>query len=323
MMNTPLIWKRPHLQFPEPFDTIFFDIDGILIKTTHSFRTTALLVTEYVAGTIHGLAWGQSAGKRLVTMSDIDAFKQAGGYNNDWDMCYLLAALYTARLREWQGTPLAERSIEEWAALSRAANLRGQGGRTWVETAIPASARFDYGAIGNLYREYYWGAEELRKRFGCEARYLPDARGLVHNEEMLYAPTLLQRLREVGIRHFGLITGRVGPEVDSALERLEAYSGECWWEVVIPANLCPKPNPQALRMAIAAVGAGGGLYIGDTADDYDLVRNYRANQSDSEPDFLAAMSVPAAEIALYKERGTDFIVRSVEDLLWCLPERRG
>ena len=39
-METPVIWKRPDLQFPTSFDTIFFDVDGVLIKTIDSFHAT-------------------------------------------------------------------------------------------------------------------------------------------------------------------------------------------------------------------------------------------------------------------------------------------
>ncbi|MBV9228965.1 MAG: hypothetical protein JOZ18_06600, partial [Chloroflexi bacterium] len=109
-MKTPVYWRRPDLQFPPIFDTIFFDIDGVLIKTIASFHATDIAVAEYVTGTMHGLDWGQREGKSLLTMQDVETFKQAGGYNNDWDMCYLLAALSTARCREWRRTSLAERS---------------------------------------------------------------------------------------------------------------------------------------------------------------------------------------------------------------------
>lgn len=318
-MQTSGIWSRPNLQYPEPLDTIFFDIDGTLIETSISFHAADIATAEYITGTLHGLDWGQQEGKKLLTLEDVEAFKQAGGYNNDWDMSFMLAALTTARLREWRGTLLAERSSQQWAALARAAHLQGCGGREWVMDTLPASAIVDYGVVGDIYHEYYWGAEELRKRYGLEARYLPDAVGFFRLEEMLYAPDFIRRLRDAGIRHFGLITGRVGPEVDMALERMEAYGGECWWEVVIPANVCPKPDPRALRMAIEAVGARGGLYIGDTADDLDLVRNYRAGQGVGEPDMLMAMNVPAAEFDIYKVREPDFIMQSVEGLLWCLP----
>src|SRR6266567_1214378 len=63
-MRTSVIWRRPDLQFPPCFDTIFFDIDGVLIKTTASFRAADIAVAEYVAGTIHGLDWGQQEGEQ-------------------------------------------------------------------------------------------------------------------------------------------------------------------------------------------------------------------------------------------------------------------
>lgn len=313
------IWRRPDLRFPIPFDTIFFDVDGVLIRTIESFRATDIAVAEYVAGTIFGLDWGQHEGKSLVTLEDVNAFKQAGGYNNDWDMCYLLASLSTARQREWKGTALAERSSQDWAALSRAANLAGHGGREWVNEIVPASARLDYGMIGDLYHEYYWGAAEYKKRFGEPPRYLPDAPGFVHRETMLFAPDFPTRLRDAGIRRLGLITGRVGPEVDSALERMEAYSGSRWWDVVISASQCPKPDPRALQLAIDAVGTHGGMYIGDTADDHDLVINYSAIRKPSEPEILAVMLVHEEEIGVYQERGADIIFGKVEDVIECLP----
>lgn len=313
--DTNIVWRHPDLHIPQPFDTIFFDVDGVLIQTISSFHATDIAVAEYVTSTIHGLQWDQHEGQALVTIADVDAFKQAGGFNNDWDMCYLLASLSTARLREWRATPLAERSIHEWAAQAREAHLRGHGGRAWVEATIPASARMDYQEIGDLYHEIYWGADGFRRWFGQEPHYLPDAPGFVQTEEMLFAADFPARLRQAGIQHLGMITGRVGPEVTSALERMEAYCGERWWEVVVPADICPKPDPRALRMAIDAVHAQGGLYIGDTADDYDLVRLYRANQQENEPDFIAAMLVQPAEVELYKGRGADMIVRSVEALL--------
>jgi HAD superfamily phosphatase len=318
-MVAPLLWRRPNLQFPAPFDTIFFDIDGVLIKTINSFHATDIAVAEYVAGTIHGLDWGQRQGKSLLTLDDVAAFKQAGGYNNDWDMCYLLATLCTARLREWKGTSLAARSSKEWAAFSRAANVRGQGGIEWVKETMPASAQLNYRVIGDIYHEFYWGSVEYKKRFGEAPRYLPDFPGFVHTEEMLYPADLPGKLRKAGIHNLGMITGRVGTEVDSALKRMEAYSGERWWDVVISADICPKPDPYALQLAIDAVGARGGMYIGDTADDLDLVLNYLKGKKEQEPGVLAVMLVDESEVAIYRKRGADFIIRSVVDVMNCLP----
>ncbi len=320
-MNTPAIWKRPQLSFPLTFDTIFFDVDGVLIKTKASFLATAIAVAEYVVEVIQGLDWGQNKGKSLVTMEDVEVFKRAGGFNDDILMGYLLTSLSTARLREWEHTVLAERSTQEWAELARVAQLQGHGGREWVEAVLPASARIDYSVISDLYHEIYWGGEELNKRFGRTLRYLPYAKGLVHNEEMLYSADFFTRLRSAGLVHMGMITGRFGQEVNSALERMIAYSGKPWWDIVISADLHKKPDPQALRFAINAVGTKGGLYIGDTADDFDLVHNYKASQLAGEPDILIAMVAQEDDVTLYQQRGADIIVPSVENLLECLPAR--
>jgi phosphoglycolate phosphatase-like HAD superfamily hydrolase len=321
-MKTPVIWKRPDLRYPTPFDTIFFDIDGVLIKTIDSFHATDIATAEYVAGVMHGLDWGQREGKPLLTHDDVIVFKQAGGYNNDWDMCYLLATLCTARLREWKGTPLAGRSIEEWAALSRQANVEGHGGVAWVREVMPASAQLDYRVIGDIYHEFYWGAAELQKRLGRAPRYLPDFPGYVHNETMNFPPDFFRGLRAAGIRNLGIITGRTGPEVDIALEMMAAHVGENWWDVVISADQAPKPDPRSLQLAIAGIpgGVGGGLYIGDTGDDLDTVHNYRAIKRTSDPEILMAMLIYEHEIEVYQQRGADFIVAAVTDVVGCLPD---
>src|ERR1700753_2398514 len=119
-MSTPVIWKRPGLLSPRPFDTIFFDVDGVLIETVSSFRSATVETTEYIVHTWHGL----DEGRAVMTLADIGAFKQAGGFNGDWDMCYLLAALALARVRGWRGKFLAARCTLEWAALAHEAALQ-------------------------------------------------------------------------------------------------------------------------------------------------------------------------------------------------------
>jgi phosphoglycolate phosphatase-like HAD superfamily hydrolase len=168
--------------------------------------------------------------------------------------------------------------------------------------------------IGDLYHEYYWGADEYERRFGLAPRFLPGWAGFVWRETMLYLPDFPDRLRASGILKLGMITGRVGPEVDSALERMEAYSGKRWWDVVVSASECPKPNPRALYLAIDAVHAQGGMYIGDTADDHDLIRNYTAIKTERDPAVLAVMLVHDDERAVYQQRGADIIISEVQDV---------
>jgi hypothetical protein len=60
---------------------------------------------------------------------------------------------------------------------------------------------------------------------------------------------------------------------------------------------------------------GGGLYIGDTGDDLDLVLNYQAIKKQHEPNMLAVMLVHEHERDVYKERGADIIIGAVEDVI--------
>src|SRR5579884_3323147 len=84
LMRSSIFWRRPGVDFPSSLDTMLFDIDGVLVQTIDSFHATDIAAAEYVAGTIFGLDWGQHEGKSLFTHDDVLAFKQAGGYNNDW-----------------------------------------------------------------------------------------------------------------------------------------------------------------------------------------------------------------------------------------------
>jgi len=43
----------------------------------------------------------------------------------------------------------------------------------------------------------------------------------------------------------------------------------------------------------------------------------------SQPVILAVMLVQEDEVRVYQERGTDFIVAAVEDIVGCLPEGLG
>lgn len=318
-----MIWIRPRLNIERPLDSAVFDVDGVLIDTTGSYRLSVIATTEYLVGQRLGL-WEPGAGP-LVTMDDLRAFKLAGGFNNDWDLAFCLTALCTARLREWRGQPEATRSLVEWAALARAAMQRGQGGIVWAHAVTPTSAQPDYALAQTVHDEFYWGATLLRELVGREPRYVPDAPGLVRNETMLMPPTLLQHLAEQGIGRCALITGRMGAEVTWAARMLEQYTqsgntrfpsrwGPTPFEQIVPGEEIAKPNPAALILVAEKLQTRAGLYVGDTADDLGLVLNYRAVAGADQPPFLAVMIASGPEAEIYRERGADLILSQVGEL---------
>ncbi len=322
-----MIWMRPDLSIDRPIDSAVFDVDGVLIDTTRSYRLSVIATSEYVVGDHLGL-WQRANAESapLVTMEDVRAFKLAGGFNNDWDLAFAFCALCTAQRREWLGQPEAARSLGDWAAQAHEAMQRGQGGLGWVRAIVPASAQPAYDLVQTIHDEYYWGGELLRELLHREPRYAPDAPGLVRNEEVLMPAALLEDLAKQGAQRFGLITGRVGAEVSWAIRLLEAHTergsvqrfagpwGETPFEQIISGDEIAKPDPAALKLAAQRLETGAGFYIGDTADDLGLVLNYRAAYGSSQPPFLAIIIATGPEADIYRERGADLILSHIREL---------
>lgn len=311
-----MFWLRPDLahlatlresaRAGKWLDTALFDIDGVLIDTSASYRLSVIAATERLTR----LMLGKSQSTASVTTDDVIAFKLAGGFNNDWYLTQALVALCVAREREWQGQPVASRTLVEWAAHVTEATRQGGGGSEWLHATVPASAIPDLMVARWAHDECYWGADLVRDLYGHTPEYAPDAPGVVQNERMLLEPALLPALRAQGIHRFGVITGRIPPEVAYVLRRLTAASGlpedelvaardvqvERAIEVVGAVDIetpmpafgrspfgliltgvhYSKPDPLALAHALRDLNAAVAFYIGDTTDDLDLVLRYRA-----------------------------------------------
>jgi phosphoglycolate phosphatase-like HAD superfamily hydrolase len=341
--DTAAIWVRPELTArghqssagaPRPttdLDTALFDVDGVLIDTRRSYRLAVAHGAEHLVRVVNGL---RDAPSPMVTPEDVALFKLAGGFNSDWDATQLFAALWTARLREWRGQPEAALSLAAWAARARAAAEQGRGGVTWLHATVPATAIPDAETARWAHDEFYWGAALVGELYAHTPRFAPHAPGFVHNELPLLAADTLPALVALGISRFGLITGRVGPEVNWAVRALAAHcgregtgadglvwaDGEYGWSpfgCIVPATVFAKPDPRALVHALRTLEARSALYVGDTADDLDLVLRYRAGPQREEPNLppvLAVMVARADEARTYRQRGADIIVPHVRNL---------
>lgn len=321
------MWIRPGAQIAHPLDSAVFDVDGVLIDTSGSYRLAVIATAEYIVGPLLGLWQRDAPGSApLVTMEDVRAFKLAGGFNNDWDLAFTLAALCTAQRREWRGQPEETLRLGEWAARAHEAMQRGQGGIAWTRATVPASAQPDYTLAQTIHDEYYWGAELLREWVQREPRYILDAPGLVRNETVLMPASLLASLAAQGTRRFGLITGRVGAEVPwairllqektdgASLSRFPSRWGPSPFEQIVPGEELAKPDPAALALVAERLETRAGLYVGDTADDLALVLNYRAAYGADQPPFLAVMIASGVEAETYRERGADLILPHIAAL---------
>jgi len=64
-------------------DILIFDMDGVLIDVSRSYRETIQRTVQIYLETCLGFERDKG---RLVTEEDISLFKSAGGFNNDWDL---------------------------------------------------------------------------------------------------------------------------------------------------------------------------------------------------------------------------------------------
>ncbi len=76
-------------------EIVIFDIDGVLIDVSKSYRWTIKKATAIYLRSVLGIKEGE---KSLVTDDDVVTFKEIGGLNNDWDvttglLCYFVTLL--------------------------------------------------------------------------------------------------------------------------------------------------------------------------------------------------------------------------------------
>ena len=110
-------------------------------------------------------------------------------------------------------------------------------------------------------------------------------------------------------------TGAVAPQ--PTLTWYPSEYGPSLFGAVIAATEVAKPDPRALVLALSRLGTRGALYVGDTADDLELVLRYRREvqaRRRSVPPVLAVMVAdgPAAEI--FQARGADIVLSRVTEL---------
>src|SRR5689334_8420353 len=71
-------------------DTVIFDVDGVLLDVSRPIRTVNQLVVPTYLRTLPD--W--TAPAHLLTSDDIERFKSAGGFNDDWDLSCAAVLLY-------------------------------------------------------------------------------------------------------------------------------------------------------------------------------------------------------------------------------------
>ncbi|AZQ13625.1 TIGR01548 family HAD-type hydrolase [Halorubrum sp. PV6] len=280
-------------------DAVVLDIDGVLVDVADSYRRAILESVERVCG-------------KTIDRSAIQSFKNAGGFNNDWELTNA-AALYVLARRE--GLDMDVETFTDRIAA-------GGGGID----AAKAVAR-DLPSVAQARVRDQWDTDRLRETF--QALYLGEelyreleggapplsTPGYIHDEPTLIEPATVADLTDRF--DVGVLTGRPAAEAEIALERVgldvpedRRFTMDDWEE--------GKPHPRALVTLAERFDADRVAFAGDTLDDVRTARN-----ADDEDDSRVYYGVGVLTGGLtgddgrraYTEVGVDAVVEDVNELV--------
>ena len=280
-------------------DAVVLDVDGVLVDVENSYRRAIVESIERVYD-------------RTIRKEDVQRFKDAGGFNNDWELTHA-AALYVLATAEGY-----DQSI---AAYTGAIGGRGGGldaAEAVITDALGANAtervreRWDRQRLRDVFQQLYLGTDLYRAIEEGE----PDieSEGFIHDEPVIVEPETIEALRE---RYdVGVLTGRPAEEASIALERVgldvpaeHRFTMDDWE--------AGKPDPHALVTLAERFDADAVVFVGDTLDDVRTAVNAADEDASREYRGVGVLTgglTGEAGRAKYEEAGAAAVLDSVNDL---------
>ena len=280
-------------------DAVVFDIDGVLVDVADSYRRAVVETAER----LHG---------ETVPKPALQALKDAGGFNNDWELTdavclYVLAgrAGYAADVQGYADA-IAERGGGLAGAREALRDALGEAAAEAVE------ADWDPERVRAVFQQLYLGSDGYREIEGREPEL--DAPGYMHDEPVLVQLDTL----EWALARFevGVLTGRPAAEAAIALDRVGlALADE--HVITMDSPMPGKPAPDGLLALADRLDAAELAFVGDTLDDVRTA--VRASAVDPARSYagigvLTGGLTGEAGRAAYRSAGATAVLETVNDL---------
>ena len=236
-------------------DAVVLDVDGVLVDVADSYRRAIVETVDRVHGD-------------SIDRADIQQFKDAGGFNNDWDVTDAVALFVLGR-REGMDLSLPEFTDA----------IAGTGGglsaaRTVLSNDLSPAKKervldaWDSDHHREVFQQLYLGSDRYRELEGTEPTL--DCEGFIHDEPVIVEPGTIETLTD---RYdVGVLTGRPAAEADIALDRAgldipdsHRFTMDDWD--------AGKPDPEALVTLADRFDAETVVFVGDTLDDIKTAVN--------------------------------------------------
>ncbi len=208
---------------------IVFDMDGVLIDVSRSYRETVRQTAKLF---FQHSPSSEKLPEPLFPLADLAAVKQGGGLNNDWDLSCLIINLMFNQIEK----PPVYESKDPWTQYQETisqCDMRALGDfLTSTPTPLSDLLRkvgktknaFIYGLytgdvgsgniVKQIFQEVYLGKDLFEATYDRAPQFYHDA-GLIHCEQLLVEKRLLEKLAEKHV--LAIATGRPRAEADYPL----------------------------------------------------------------------------------------------------------
>lgn len=278
-------------------DGVILDIDGVLVDVSSSYRRAIVETVSYL--------YDDSIPREAVQY-----FKDAGGFNNDWELTDAVAFLVIARDNGM------ELDVEEYTAAIKEAGGGLAGAKQVIEATHAGAgtvfASWDPAAIRSVFQQFYLGSELYQELENGTPEI--DCHGFIYDEEVLISDGTIEFL--VSKYPIGVFTGRPGAEAELALDRIGLDIPDSR-RITMDDGAPGKPAPDGILELSTELGVDSIAYVGDTLDDMKTVEN--AETADPRRSYhgigvqTGGLSGIAGRNALFAA-GADEVIGTIDDL---------
>jgi HAD superfamily hydrolase (TIGR01548 family) len=280
-------------------EAVVLDVDGVLLDVAGSYRRAIVESIERVYG-------------ETLSSEGVQSFKEAGGFNDDWDLT-AAAALFLLARRESLDATVAEFTERIAAAGGGLAGAEAVA----ADALAPAAhervlAAWEPEHLREVFQALYLGAARYRELEGGEPPI--EEPGFVHDEPLLIEPATVEFL--TARFAVGVLTGRPAAEADIALSRI-GLDVPAEHRSTMDDPEPGKPDPGGLVALADRLDATRLAFAGDTLDDVRTVVNARKADPDRTYHGIGVLTGGLSGDAgrrKFEDAGASAVVESVNDL---------
>ena len=269
------VYISPEMEAIRPrIDAVIFDMDGVLLDISRSIRVVNCLAVAFYLREV--LKW--PAPDDLITSADIEMFKHAGGFNDDWDLTYALVLHYIAKGHENPDASPETLNVIQPKLARYASQIKERGGglkaaeKIYLEhlsddDLLAVEKDYRKKVIRQVFEELLAG--EYTERLYGRTRQWYHGRGYINDDKVLIDLARIPKDRKLGVQ-----TGRTWEEAWLGMEFTRLHGLIPDEHVVTKRDKFDKPHPGGLALLAERLGFENAIYIGDTLDDLRTVRAF-------------------------------------------------